>query len=314
MKTGRRKSPAPNKILDKIQMCPENIEVLTGVPDSRRQDFEEVQDSQTAQEPLPPPPKDWVGDLLSWLDHCQSIGWGGPYLAWCEEVRAWRRSQSGGAGEVEASPAAEPYVRISPEAMRAPKRFKVDLDRLRHYKTGDQEIDVLAMITNDDIAKDAEERTGRKAEEILSKCTLLLSDVQFLDSWIVLWPNRFIRAEDQFPVRLLLQFAWWYSTQPNQDQETDRALASVSDAITRFRADRELDARQKKLDAEQERRSAGGRAAAMSEKRNTNREAVMREWASLNNKSKHDRAAIIAERLGITAGQVRRHVKKAGLR
>jgi hypothetical protein len=231
---------------------------------------------------------------------------------------------------------------ISPEEFRAPERFEADLGKLRHWRAGDQEIDLLTVITNDEIAKAAEKRTGRKAEEILSTCTLLIGDVQFLDSWIVLWPNRFIRAEDQFPVRLLLQFAWWYSTLPNQDRETDRALASVSDAITRFRADTELDARQEKLDAqrqelaakqadleaqrlelvaqqekldaEQERRSAGGRAAAVSEKRSANREGLIQQWASVNNKPEHERATLIAKRLGITAGQVRRLVKKTGLR
>ena len=90
---------------------------------------------------------------------------------------------------------------ISPEEFRAPEQFVADLEKLRNWKAGDQEIDLLAVITDDEIAKAAEERTGRKAEEILSRCTLLIGDVQFLDSWIVLWPNRFIRAEDQFPVR-----------------------------------------------------------------------------------------------------------------
>ena len=115
---------------------------------------------------------------------------------------------------------------VPPEEMWAPKEFEADLEKLRHWRAGDQEIDLLAEIRNDEIAKAAEDRTGRSAEEILSNCTLVIGDVQFLDSWIVLWPSRFIRAEDQFPVRLLLQFAWWYSTPPNQDRETDRSDGS----------------------------------------------------------------------------------------
>jgi hypothetical protein len=245
--------------------------------------------------------------LPSWLDHCAATGWGEPHLAWCEEVRAWRQGESASAGGAKEEPSTKPYFLVSAEEIKAPKYFVADLEQLRHHEAGDREIDLLAVITNDEIAKAAEERTGRKAEEILSKCTLLTGDFQFLDSWIVVWPNGFAKAEDQFPVRLLLLLAWSYSTRASQNKGTDRALASVSDAIVRFRAGQ-------KLAAENRRRRAGGVAAAMSEKRSASREAVMRAWASLNNMPKRYRATIIAKRLGIAAGQVRRHVKKAGLR
>jgi hypothetical protein len=215
------------------------------------------------------------------------------------------------------------------------KQFVADLEQLRHYKAGEQEIDLVEHIKSDPIGQAAEQRTGRTVEELLTGCSLYIGDPQYLDSWPLTSPAEFVRAEDQFDLRLLLCLAWYLVTPPNQDEETSRALDTVAQARNNFYANekldaqrrelatkqadldaqkRELAAQQEKLDAERERRQAGGRAAAVSEKRSANRDAIGREWASLSNKPQRDRAAIIADRLGITAGQVRRHLRKAGLR
>jgi hypothetical protein len=222
------------------------------------------------------------------------------------------------------------------------KQFVANLAQLRHYKAGEQEIDLVGHIKSDPIGQAAEQRTGLTAEELLTGCSLYIGDPQYLDSWPVTDYNGVVKAEDDYLVRLLLSFAWQVSTLPNQDEQTDRALDTVAQARKDFYASEKLEAQkrdlatkqgtldakqadleaqrlelvvqQKKLDAERERRSAGGRAAAMSEKRSSNREDVVREWASLSNKPKRERAGIIAGRLGITAGQVRRLVRKAGLR
>jgi len=215
------------------------------------------------------------------------------------------------------------------------KCFQANLDQLRHHKAGDEDVDLLGHIKNDPIGQAAEQRTGRTVEELLAGCSLYIGDPQYLDSWPFTDYDGVVKVEDDWLVRLLLSFAWQVSTLPNQDEETDRALDTVAQARKDFYAREKLDAqtrelaakqadldaqkrdlaaKQQKLDAEQDRRSAGGRAAAMSEKRSRNREAVIREWASLNNKPKRDRAAIIAERLGITAGQVGCLARKAGLR
>ena len=120
---------------------------------------------------------------------------------------------------------------MSSEPLKTPVPFLANLEQLRHYRAGEREIDLLAEILNDEIAKAAEERTGRGAEEILAVCRLVIGDFQYLASWSVLWPSRFAKAEDQFTVRLLLLLAWWYSTPPNRDTETNRALESVSAEI-----------------------------------------------------------------------------------
>jgi hypothetical protein len=201
------------------------------------------------------------------------------------------------------------------------RQFVANLDQLRHYKAGEQEIDLVGHIKNDPIGHATGQRTGRTVEELLTRCSLYIGDPQYLDSWPLTDYDGVVKAEDDWLVRLLLSFAWQVFTLPNQDEETNRALDTVASARKDFYASeklnaqkRELAAQQEKLAAEQARRSAGGRAAAVSEERSANREAVVREWASLSNRPKRDRAAIIAERLGIAAGQVRRHARKAGLR
>ena len=192
------------------------------------------------------------------------------------------------------------------------REFHADVPSLRTWTRADgKRIDLISYVKGHPIGQAAEERTGHTVEEILSKSGLLMGDVQFIGGWIV-ESDGFTRAEDQFCVRLLLCFAWQLSTLPNQDEWTDRALASVADEITTFCLSERLSAQQNKLDAEQQRRRAGGLAA--SENRKGRYHCAAEIWRNLEGTPKHDRAAIIAKRLQITPGTVRRHLKKAGLR
>jgi hypothetical protein len=108
-------------------------------------------------------------------------------------------------------------------------------------------------------------------------------------------------------VRAVLLLVWAFSKDDLRDDDLNRRHDRVPDWMAHYVAGRQLT-------AEHRRRQAGGRAAANSEDRTARREDVRREWLSLLHKPERDRAAIIAERLGITAGQVRRVVRKTGLR
>jgi len=199
---------------------------------------------------------------------------------------------------------------VSPQDIKALKRFKADLEQLRHYKAGGEETDLLEYIRRHPVGKAAEKRTGRTVEELLSECNLIIGEVPYLASWIIHGTGKedFIKAEDQFPVRLLVCFAWQLSTRPNQDKETDRALACVAGAIAHFHAG-------EKLDAENRRRKAAAAASALKRKRrgDKTRRKVVKMWRDLEDHEPHERAGIIASRLGITSGMARRHLKKAGV-
>jgi hypothetical protein len=166
----------------------------------------------------------------------------------------------------------------------------------------------LSCFEHDWRIEEAVEKTGHSFREILKECQLVLGgQPDYPDTWPIRWPPGYISPEHGPLVRAVLFLTWQPSADDYRDEDLQRRHNRAVDWMAHHVAGVHLT-------AEHRRRQAGGRAAAMSEKRSSNREDVVRGWASLSNKPKRERAATIASRLGITAGQVRRHVRKAGLR
>jgi hypothetical protein len=205
----------------------------------------------------------------------------------------------------------------SSKNIRGLRYITPDLEKLRHYRAGGKESDLVAYLKSGTIGKAVEKRTGRTVEELLSGCRLVMGDFQFLDSWIILCSDSLVKAEDQFHVRLLLLHAWSLSAMPNQDEETDRALASVADAITQFQTGIELAARQEKLTKHHRDRQDAGRAARGKVK-SRNEEEVKRRWeasvAPEYGRCKAISIALTKERHPISPKTVERIVARLGLR
>jgi hypothetical protein len=166
----------------------------------------------------------------------------------------------------------------------------------------------LSCLEHDWRIEEAVKATGHSFREILKECHLVLGgQPDYPDTWPIRWPCGYVSSEHGHLVRAVLFLTWHPSADDYRDEDLQRRHERTVDWMAQYLAGVHAT-------AEHRRRQAGGRAAAVSEKRSANREAVVRAWASLNNMPKRDRAAIIAKRLRIAAGQVRRHVKKAGLR
>jgi len=166
----------------------------------------------------------------------------------------------------------------------------------------------LSCLEHDWRVEEAVKATGHSFREILRKCQLILGgQPDYPDTWPIRWPCGFISTEHGLVVRAVLFLTWHPSADEYRDEDLKRRHAKAVDWMAHYVAGRHLT-------AEHRRRQAGGRAAAGSEVRNQNREAVIKAWSSLKNRPERDRASIIADRVGITVGQVRRLVKKAGLR
>jgi len=176
--------------------------------------------------------------------------------------------------------------------------------------------DFLSVLKTHPICIEAEARTGRSVEELLMGSRLLLGDPQYLDSWPVTCADGFVKAEDDSAVRLLLAWAWWMVTPPNQDGGTSRALDTVSESVARHLHDTEL---QGKRAAEVARRKAGGRKRAKRLKAQARRGSrpVVAEWRAYEKQGRGDRhlwAALIARKLDLPRRTVDRYLKQAGCR
>jgi len=166
----------------------------------------------------------------------------------------------------------------------------------------------LSCLEHDWRVQEAVKKTGHSLREILKECQLVLGgQPDYPDTWPIRWPCGYVLREHGPLVRAVLLLSWHPSAEDYRDEDLKRRHDRTVDWIAQYVSGM-------RLTAEHRRRQAGGRAAAMSEKRSSNREDVVREWASLSNKPRRERAAIIATRLGVAAGQVRRHVRRAGLR
>jgi len=166
----------------------------------------------------------------------------------------------------------------------------------------------LSCLEHDWRVEEAVKATRHSFREILKECHLVLGgQPDYPDTWPIRWPCGYISPEHGPLVRAVLFLTWHPSADDYRDEDLQRRHDRAVDWLAQYVSS-------VRLTAEHRRRQAGGRAAAMSEKRSSNREDIVREWASLSNKPKRERAGIIAGRLGITAGQVRRHAKRAGLR
>jgi len=191
---------------------------------------------------------------------------------------------------------------IVPEARRTPlawtsiKPVKMNVDDA-----------TLACLEHDRRIKEAVAKTGHTFRDILKNCQLVLDgQPEYPDTWPIRWPCGFVTAENGHLVRAALLLVWAFNRDDLGDEDLRRRHDRAVDWMAHYVAG-------VKLTAEYKRRQAGGRAASRSESRNENRDVVIQHWASLSNRPTHERAALIAERIGITPGQVRRLARKAGL-
>ena len=166
----------------------------------------------------------------------------------------------------------------------------------------------LAGLVHDWRVKDAVAKTGHTFQEILTNCQLLLDgQPDYPDTWTIRWPCGFIAPDNGHLVRAALLLVWAFNDDDPRDENLQRRHERAVDWMAHYVAG-------VRLTAEHRRRQAGGHGAAASDKRTANRKAVVRQWMSLSNRPTHERAAIIADRLGITARHVRRLLRKSGLR
>jgi hypothetical protein len=203
-----------------------------------------------------------------------------------------------GQGCLEAAAHTSGIWTASPEDLRAPEQFVPDLKRLRHYKSNGQEIDLLAHIEADEIAKSAVKRTGYTVEKILAKCTLIMLGG---DSWSLQFPVGFINDKDTELVRMILcrAWLWWTSAQADNDGEISRTREAVMAEIGAYLAN-------EKLAAERQRRSNAGKRSGMSPKRTKNLRQVKAVLRALGDVPSHEqihKAKIRLENKGVALSE-----------
>ena len=173
----------------------------------------------------------------------------------------------------------------------------------------------LACLEHDWRVKEAVEKTGHPFRDILKNCQLVLDgQPDYPSTWPIRWPCGFIPEEHGRRIRAVLFLVWAFSADDLGDDDLMHRHDRAVDWMAHYVAGVDLTAARVRLDAERRRRQNGGRASAMSENRKAvSLDTIRKEWNRLTN-PKHERAAIIAGNLGLSARQVRRLVKKVDLR
>ena len=218
------------------------------------------------------PPKGWKGDLHSFRRDST-----------CEQYNSWSK-------EVKAS-------RPVGASLPLPELFQPNPDAAR-----------LAFIKNHPIGKSAERKTGHTVEELLSSYCLRIGNVHVLDNWVVVpaSPKGKVKADHADALDLLL-LAWWLSTPPNPDVNTNLALNTVGAAIEAFHASYEL-----KL------KGVGKVNEAKKKQAQDTSDEIKRHWTE-SKRPEHERAHFIARDMTnsghkISKTRVRQVISKLGLR